>query len=535
MPFSVSSSSPVFDSFVLAAHKAKPEEELIVEGEMVSPIPRSRRLGDAESSINKKTWSAFKKAVYSTFTREKINWICKRYHFNWDSASKQRLKRRHVEYFGVGAASVRLTDLLSAQSMWKRVYRIFTGFNRASVGEVRQLYNRITASSFLVDKQDPRKLSGAPRELHENFATDQFNIDQQRSNLYVGVAELLSKDPKIPRMHRYYSRLSMTITCLLEDSTKTNQEFIIPAPGVSDGEIDFYRVHKIISEGGLTAVALVPVSDSSYLQPILSFRCTKQAPSQSGFFDSIRNNGERQIGKSGYEACRKELVKLIQDKEFTRGKKFTILAYSQGGSGAGFLLSDILGEYWRMIDEFIGINFVGNDNPHGDQKAADNRVIDRIAEQINSLPEHEIPPSFTVHRNLGDWVNGAGNRHIGWGIKHPNSRVQVYEWKIDDYVMPTKNPRDPTQFNPWHYLHGARPMDCVRDVHNPYEYNYYMGPTQCDPILDTYKRDPTLEDIRQEFGHEVLYRTANMLYELGSFIIRFFGIEFLRRHFDKQV
>ena len=43
-------------------------------------------------------------------------------------------------------------------------------------------------------------------------------------------------------------------------------------------------------------------------------------------------------------------------------------------------------------------------------------------------------------------------------------------------------------------------MDCMRDSNNPYEYNLYQGPTQCDPVLDTYRRDPTLEDIRQELA-----------------------------------
>ncbi|MBS0629670.1 MAG: hypothetical protein JSS30_05535 [Verrucomicrobia bacterium] len=534
MPISLlQSSQPSFDNFILAAHKAKPEDDLIVQEGVVSTVSPSCHIA---KYTNRKTWNAFKSAVQSTFTKEKINWICKRYNFNWDKASAGRLKRRHVEYFGVGAGSVRLKDLKGVQSVWRSVYRFFTGFGSASVDEVRKLYARATVNSFLVDKQDPRKLSGAPRELHENFATDQFRIDQQRSNLYLGIGDLLSQDPKIPRLHRYFSRLSMTITCLLEDPSKVNQEFVIPAPGVNDGEIDYYRVHKIISKKGLTAVALVPVSDASYLQPIISFRCTKQAPSQSGFFDSILNNGERQIGKSGYEACKDELLGLMEDLDFTRGKKVKVLAYSQGGSHAGFFLSDILEGYWRIIDEFIGFNFVGNDDPRAeDQKAQDNRVIERIAQQINSLPEYEVPPSFTIHRNIGDWVNGSGKRHIGWGIKHPNSIVRVYEWKIDDFAMPTKNPRDPTQFNPWHHLHGARPMDCSRDSSNPYEYNLYKGPTQCDPILDTYRRDPTLEDIRQEFGHEVIHRAVSLFYEIGSFLVRIFGIQFLRRYFEEKI
>ena len=71
----LSATPPSFDKFVLAAHKARPEDDLIVQQEMVSAIPRNRRLGESEAKINERTWSAFKSAVEGTFTREKINWI----------------------------------------------------------------------------------------------------------------------------------------------------------------------------------------------------------------------------------------------------------------------------------------------------------------------------------------------------------------------------------------------------------------------------------------------------------------------------
>lgn len=536
MPIScLSFSSPSFNQFISASHKAEPEDRLIFDGGAVSSVSKNYRFGDSEAEINKKTWNAFANAVQGAFSREKIDWICQRYYKkSWDKLknSSEPFRRMDVERFGVGAASATVSDLHYAQSWWKKISHFFSkGLSSYSVEEVKHLYDRAISHGDLVGTQDARKISGSPREASENFIFDPCKMDQQRCNLFMGIPKLISKDPRILRMP-YYSRLSMAITCLFENPSKApDPEFVIPAPGIKEGEIDFYKVHKIVSGGGLTAVALVPVSDSSPLQPIISFRCTKQALWQKDFFQSVLNNGEKQMGKTGYDACKENLKLLIEDKEFSKGKKIKVLAYSQGGTYAGRFLKDIIGEYWRKIDEFIGFNFTGNDDPKASEEMAeDNQVIEGIAKQINDIAKDEVPPSFTIHRNIGDWVNGSGKRHVGWGIHHPNSAVRVFEWKINDYPMPEKNPRDPTQRNLWFNIHGARPMDSS----STYTYDLYQGPAQCDPILDTYKRDPTLEDIRQEFGHEVIYRVGDTLYRLLDFLVRIFGIEFLKKYFKSD-
>lgn len=538
MPISCNpfSSSPSFKDFILAAHKAPPEDHLMFDGGSVSSVSKNYRIGDCEKEINKKTWQAFASAVKGAISRKKIDWICERYYTKktWDqltNSSDEPLSRVDVERFGVGAYSATVSDLQDAQSWWKS-----KDLSRCSVEEIKRLYGLAISHGDLVDWEDERKISGSPRQARENFIFDPFKMDQQRCNLFRRIPKLLywekeenSKDPNIPKMHPYYSRLSMAITCLFEnpDPSKTQDlEFVIPAPGVKEGEIDFYKVYNIISGGGLTAVALVPVSDSSPLQPIISFRCTKQAPWQKDFFKSVLNNGEEKMGKSGYETCQKHgdpLRKLLEDPEFSKGKKIKVLAYSQGGGYGGYSLNDWLCIFWRKIDEFIGFNFIGNDNA---ETAKEDSVIEGIANQINDLPEDEIPPSFTIHRNIGDWVNGSGQRHIGWGVHHRNSTVRVFEWKIDDFPMPEKDPRDSTQRNLWFNIHGARPMDS----NSKYTYDLYQGHTQTDPILDTYKRDPTLEDIRRKFGHEVIHRIGSIIYKLIDFIARIFGIEFLKKY-----
>lgn len=512
-----------FQDFAFASERAMhahPDDHLIVQDQIVASSSKNSTY--ESSDVHRKTWSAFSRAVREAFTEDRIKWICDRYKFKLDSYSTHPLQRRYVEYFGVGSYSTRLSDL--ADSLYSQSWTISkiisffwsTKVSSCSVNRVRDLYNHATSNSYLGAREDPRDLSGAPRKVHENFIEDKFTKDRQRCNLFQGISEMVSTDPKIPRLHPYYSRLNMTITCLVENSSGVEHpEFIIPAPGPTDGEIDFYRVYDVISEGGLTAVALVPVSDSSPLKPLISFRCTKQAFSQKDFMPSILNNGEGEMGRSGYQLCKDKLIALIEDPKFTRGRKATVLAYSQGGGHAGYFLNDILGTHWRKIGEFVGFNFIGNDNP----------VIEGIADKINAIPADELPPAFTIHRNIGDWVNGSGRKHVGWGFKHPNSIVRVFEWKIDDYKMPTKNPYDPTQFDPWHNLHGARPMDSRRE----YEYDFYQGPAQCNPILDTYKRDPTLEDIRQKLGHQILYRVVGFFYHSIDFILRLFGIEYFKK------
>lgn len=545
MPIGILSPSPTFNQFWSVAHKAQPDERLIFDKGNVSNVSKNYRFGDLENETNKKTWEAFSKAVTGAFSPEKIKWICQRY-FNKESLpdlinSSGKLERHHVACFGVGAASALKSDLEYAARPWymkvpdwisERYFnkKNVSDLSKCSVEEVKSLYDRATAHGDLFDPQKPHTVHGSPREMLENFFFNPFKMDQQRSNLFGGIADLVSKDPLIPRMHPYYSRLSMAITCLFENPTEAvDPEFIIPAPGVKDGEMDFYRVYKVISEGGLTAVALVPVSDSSTLQPIISFRCTKQALWQKGFFDSNLDNMDEQMGKKGFEESKDKLRQLMADPKFSQGKKIKVLAYSQGGGHAGHFLNDVLGKYWRKIDEFIGFNFIGNDSK---KVPEEEWVIPGIAKQVNAIPKEEDAPKFTIYRNIGDWVNGSGIRHVGWGIKHPNSFVRVFEWIIDDYPVPLKDPEDSTQRNIWFNLHGVRPMDAARTYTNPYKYNLYQGRTQCDPILDTYKRDPTLEDIRQKFGHEVIYRSLTTILRIIDLIARIFGISFLKKYVE---
>jgi len=510
---------PSFRDFIIASERVgRPDALVLKNGRLVKKFSNEAN----EEKLNKRAWRAFRHAVNREFTKEKRDEICERYRFDWNgfAYSSNPLKREFVEFFGTGAANPTTWDLQRAsdRNSWFH-HPIEAQFPK----EIHLLFEESTEARYIGDMRDPSEVHGGAKELHENLTHVQLNTDQQRANLFRGVEKLTSRDPNIPRMHPYYSRLEMGIVSHLE--TKQNckdVDLVIPAPGVRDGKVEYYKVHDIISEGGLSAVALVPLSKHSSLSPIVAFRCTKQNPGQTDFIPSILNNMEKHIGKSGYKASFNKLQDLMNDETFTKGGKVKVLAYSQGGGYAGYFLND----FWPQVDEFVGFNIVGSDA----------RIVENIARGINSLESTEIPPSITLHRNEGDWVNKSGEKHIGWGITHPNAKVQVIEWSLTGTPLPTDDVWDAEQVKLWLTVHGTRPMDAEREEkvkskyesHWKYPYKLYQGSTNCNRILNTYDSDPTLEDKRR--GTKILYLFFSQAYSMLDFIFRVFGIEVFRKN-----
>jgi len=516
--------SPSFQDFVTASQKVKRYDGLVLKDGI---LERKSPFEEDEKKLNARTWKAFNQAIKSEFTSTHRKAIAARYGLDFNKMAKADtpFERRYVEYFGVGAASPYTFQLREQQCFFD------SRLENLNPGEIHRLYKKATRNSYLGTVEDPTEIYGGVRHAHEQLTYDYFHTDQARSNLFRGISELVSKDPKIPRLHPYYSRLEMAIISLLEtDPENATLEAVIPAPSDRDGELDYYRIHKIISNGGLNAIALVPISKKSKLDPLLCFRCTKQTLGHHGTLDSNIENFNEHIGKSGYEACREELAKLSDDPAFNRGKPFTVLCYSQGGAHASYFMRD----NWRKVNHFIGFNSVGSDD----------QVVDALAKEINALGEYEIPPTIYQHRNVsnpegtrGDWVNYVGRKHLGYGIHHQNSITGVFEWLIDDYPAPTNNIWDPVQLGNWLNLHAVRPMDTDREDQLKskwnkkwnYRYKLHLGPSQVDAVLDTYNRDSTLEDLRHNIGYKIVYQIATEIFSWGDFFIRFFEFDFFKR------
>lgn len=513
---------PTFPEFVAAASRLQPRDALALKGETIT-----KRLPYEEdgSNLNRRTWAAFKSALIEWFPKTRRYFISARY--NVDPVELERsgssLQRRQVEYFGVGAETVftyNLSEKLRVEASW---WPFRPALSDCTPDHLFKLHQEAVRPHFVGKEVDPSQVSGAPHTTHENLTTDLFERDRQRAILYRGVADLTSHDPNIPRNHPYYSRLCMGIISLLETDPKLKDlEIVIPAPGAQEGKLDYYKVHEIVSHGGLTAVALVPISKHSSLEPILAFRCTKQTFAQDQAVSSMLNDLEVDIGRSGYEASRQALNELVKDPKFAQGKKFKVLCYSLGGAHATYFMQ----EHWRKVSEFIGFNITG----------CEASVVESLAKEMNDLPEHDIPPPISLHRNVGDWVNKAGRKHIGWGLKHPKSRIQLMEWTIKGLPIPEESVYDPVHLHRWLVIHGVRPMDSVRtdELEHPlagtrwkYRYNVYRGPTVCTPLLDTYKRDGGLENKRLEV-HQFLYKLIQGFYSFVDFIIRAFGFELFK-------
>ncbi|NGX26959.1 MAG: hypothetical protein K940chlam6_00886 [Chlamydiae bacterium] len=514
-------SSPSFQDFIIASERIKKRDVLVLKN---GRLEKKCSYEPNEEQLRQATWWAFRRAVIKEFPKIQRNYICARYGFDWNKiaySKEEDLKRRHIEYFGTGAANPYTFNL--KESLCKQSW-LFPSLENQSTEWIHRLNEHAARLRFIGKVKDPSKVYGGAIKPHENFIQDQLLTDQRRANLFQGIEELISDDPNIPRLHPYYSRLAMGIVSLLETQKNIEDiELVIPAPAIIDGKKEYYKIHKIISEGGLNAVAFVPVSKSSKLSPILSFRCTKQSLGQADAILSNLNNMEKHIGKSGYDASEEKLCELMKDPAFTRGKKIKVLAYSQGGAHAGYFMRD----FWRQVEEFVGFNIVGNDA----------RVVESLANQINALDAREIPPAFYIHRNMGDWVNKSGQKHIGWGIKHPNALVQVIEWAVDDFPAPTEEFVQPEQFELWQNLHAARPMDSgLEDKIKGnfqskwlYEYNIYKGPTNCNRVLDTYNSDHTIEDFRKKIG-EGLYKFVSWTFWILDFALRVFGIDFFKKN-----
>jgi|GEM_PF-3270968 len=509
---------PSFQDFIIASERVGRNDALVLkDGRLVKKFSNQ-----TEEKLNKRAWRAFRQAVDREFTEEKREEICRRYRIDWKEFvySTKPLKRKFVEYFGTGAANPTTRDLkraLKDSSWWAQ------SLSKQSPKRIHQLYAKASEARYIGNWQDPSEVHGGAKEAHENLTHVQLNTDQQRANLFRGVENLTSSDPNIPRMHPYYSRLEMGIVSHLETKQDCKDiDLVIPAPSIRNGKVEYYKVHDIISEDGLSAVALVPLCKDSSLAPIVAFRCTKQNPGQTDFIPSILNNMEKHIGKSGYKASFEKLKALMNDQKFAKGGKVKVLSYSQGGGFAGYFLND----FWPQIDEFIGFNTVGSDA----------RIVENLAREINSLEDSEIPPSFFLYRNKGDWVNKSGEKHIGWGLIHPNARCQVLEWDLGDLPLPTDDVWDSEQVRRWLGVHGTRPMDAEREEkikskyesHWKYSYKLFQGPTSCNGVLNTYDSDPTLEDKRR--GTKILYLFSSYSYYLLDFIFRVFGIEVFRKN-----
>lgn len=500
-----------FKDFIYAAQNAGAMESLVYQDGRVTTYSRRGNLHEPKEELIDRTWDAFLRCLNQSFSPERLTHITRRYRTKFEAlrAAHAPLRPRYVEAMGIGASVVTVQSLRECAESNRPLSEL-------SDEELRRLYLKAEENKYLGMWIPPQKITGGPKSNEEYFAQVYSRMDRRRAGLFEGVENLVSKDPKnIPRLHPYYQRLNMGIASLLEtDQRYPDVDIVIPAPGEREGELSYYYVNRVISAGGLNAFALAPISRESHLTPLLVFRCTKQAFAQHEAVDSMLNDIEDNMGESGYKAAKAQITALLEDPNFTRGKKPAFISYSLGGSHATFALRDHLKE----ISEFVMFNGCG----------ARSEVVESIAYQYNSLPEAVVPPPIYVHQVKGDNVNHVGGMHVGKGITHPNALVQVFLWEAGGYELPDEDRLlHPVEVFKWLNLHAFRGMDQVQEA----DYTLYQG-RECEKILDSYKRNKNYEDVRRQWGVNFFYHLIKSTYYLFDLFLRIFEFRFPARQTD---
>ena len=492
------------DQFFHAAQKERKRDRFVLIGERIVALRKSATESEETKELNRSTWTAFEEAMRHAFTNPRFENTCARYDLDFTLMRERGLplERRHIEAAGIAASTPYIYQIGELLDRGGRDIR------KLSSSEIGKLVDRVTKNGYLGENlADPEKLSGGSEDETEILHQSYQLMDQRRNRLSFDVADLVSDDPNIGWNHPFLQRLTMATLSLLE-TKKADRDvgIIIPAPSAIKGETDYYQVYDIISDGGLTAIALSPLSDESSLSPILAFRGTKGSLSQAETMESLLNDVENNIGELGYRKSKRALDCLMGDPEFLHGKKPIVTAFSLGGAHATYFMRD----HWREIEECVCFNWAGN-----------NVAVDPLAEEINAIAENQSPPPIYLYRNFGDYVNGAGKKHLGYGITHPRSIVQLIEFDVDDIPTPhQENVFQRGEVNKWLNLHGIRPLDSNRK----YNYAIYRG-KECNSVLDTYSRKKEIEDQRNQ-----LFKVFNAIYQTLDFIFRLFGLEFFKKN-----
>lgn len=496
-----------FTNFTNAAMNAcdLEHEELLYKGEYITHEvildPDNREM----QSIRQETWKIFQKVITSEFDVERVSRISQRYfrqELSQIVAIAPPFLPVYVDMFGVGLANLNVSHLQQKLGLNKRV-------EDCTVEEIAHLCKRAYPAEYIGQRRDPEELLGGPSRPFEYIKYDSMRQDQKRLNLYQGVEKLKDESAGILKEnHPFLQRLSMAI---VHHDMQVGD--IIEAPG-ENGKKDFYKLYQNIIEEGCVAIALVPVSKQSNLRPILAFRPTATSLNAQVWKDTWINNILKYNGEKGYNAAREKFNRLMNDPQFYKADyKPIVVAYSLGGAFAGYFFRD----HWPKIWQSVFFNTVSNSDP---------TVAEDAAKAINSLDPDQNGVLVYIYRNVtspdgkkGDWAHFLGGKHVGCGIKHARSLVEVTEIQVPN--------ESPTNFGEWMVVHSVRFMDSKDKVFP----TRIISQDDIDLCLDNKQRGEEVyhyEVMRQKVGVDILYYVVNIAYEIMNLIFRILGIQIFR-------
>lgn len=445
-----------------------------------------------EREVNKQTWRIFRETLVGTIGQRKFDWICHRYRSKINFIASEQygdpLLPQHVELFSIGSNQLLTRDIKE---------RFPEKLKTITLPALRERIRNVQPFPIVGMYKDPETIYGSPGTRLANYFHDKLLMDKEKQLLFSDVGR-------------------KSFTAWLERICKVtvNREFLegqlLAAPGPG-GLPDYYKVHRKIATGdGLIAYALKPATRDSLLKPLVVFRPSQWALSNEDALETYRNDVQPSVGEDGWKAAEPLFDQLMQDPHFIHGnQRAGIAGYSLGGVHAQYLLA----KHYDKINQAVFYN----------DPSTPDEVAEKAAAAINAMPRRpEDPLYMQIIRIDGDPCHYCGGKHVGWGITHPDVKIQLQEVDHDDKQISV------------FYLHAYR----VFDNTNPaYQTRLCEDPEQLNNHLDNSKRGADVlwyERMRRLWGG-VAYIAFGILGEIIKAISWLFGVKILRSSRDQEV
>ena len=394
-----------FSDFIRVAEDPLHKGPLVVEGGQLRA--RSYDYKDLlalRKRENQLVWREFNRAITAEFGKKRVDRACKRYQIDPVQLENKGspLDDRIVGLFRVFASEVFCDDLTTDAD---------EGAQWLPPDEIQRKVEALRAHSFISDVGSIDYFSAclvAPRFNQVALAFDRNKAllwPKLFNTTYEAYLEMLSK---------YLGRVEFEEGALL------------PAPSVQLDK-EYYKVTKKIVGEGLMAYALQPLSAFSSLKPLLLFRPTTPNIVAEDAPLTWLNDFEIRIGTIGYNACKDQLTALINNPSFCpEGACIDIAGFSLGGAHMQRFLVD----HWRKVGRAFSFN----------APSVESFLAERFATELNAEPENTRDSflSIEVFRTRDDIAHCVGEKHVGWGITHPNVQRRLIEV---DFVEREQIPR----------------------------------------------------------------------------------------------
>jgi hypothetical protein len=459
-------------------------------GVSVNAYNSAHAVGPEIREQNRRTWKVFRESLVGTIGQQKFDWICQRYrsriNFTYLEQSGRALRPEHVELFSIGASQLLSRDIKN---------RFPNKLKTITRAQLQEKIRSVQPFSIVGSYKDPVRISGSPGTYLAYFFHDKILMDKEKQLLFSDLERL-----SFPAWTERFAKVIV------------NRELIegqlIPAPG-QDGRIDYYKVHRKVATGdGLVSYALKPATVDSTLKPMIFFRPSQWAFANEDAFETYLNDVQPHVGELGWNAAINRFEQLMQDPHFRRNnEKISIAGYSLGGAHAQRFLE----AHYENVAHAVFYN----------DPSVDNETAERFAQNINRMQRRPEPLNIQIFRTKGDFCHYVGDKHIGWGVSHPDVNIQLLEIDHEN--------KKASAFQ----LHSHRIFD---NSSFPYQIQRYENNEEFFNHLDNTKRGPDVlwyERMRSLSGR-VAFVTFSILADFVRFMSGLLGVKVLRSSGDPQ-